>query len=165
MRRAAILVLLCPALAMAKSPKSCVSAEEAAKLLNQEVCVTAHIYDVVELPNGTRYLDVCPPETADENCRFTIVSLWQDHDEVGELLKYRDMNVHVRGIVRPMHGRAGIILSHVRQFYGGPERFRPNPRLARGFDAEQARPPIRDPNLRAHGGRRSFMNSHDQVIR
>jgi hypothetical protein len=56
---------------------------------------------------------------------------------VGELRKYRDMNVQVRGIVRPMHGRAGMVLSHARQFYGGPPKFKPNPKLARGFNAEQ----------------------------
>ena len=50
---------------------------------------------------------VCPPETSDEHCRFTVVSFWQDHDEVGELEKYRDMNVQIRGIVQPMHGRVG----------------------------------------------------------
>ena len=58
-------------------------------------------------------------------------------DEVGELKKYRDMDVQIRGIVQPMHGRAGMVLSHARQFYGGPPKFKPNPLLARGFSAEQ----------------------------
>jgi hypothetical protein len=34
--------------------------------------------------------------------------------------------------------------------------------LAHGFDAGQQRPPINDPNLRAQGGHRSFMNTRDQ---
>jgi hypothetical protein len=110
-------------------------------------------------------LDVCTPETTDEACRFTIISLWEDHDEVGELLKYRDMNVQVRGIVQPMHGRAGMLLSHARQFYGGPPKFKPNPKLVRGFGADQSRPAINDPNLRAQGGRRAFMNTRDQESR
>jgi hypothetical protein len=93
------------------------------------------------------------------------VSLWEDHDEVGELRKYRDMDVHIRGIVRPMHGRAGMVLSHARQFYGGPPKFRPNPMLARGFNAEQSRPPVSDPNLRSQSGGRAFMNSRDQEAR
>jgi len=143
-------------------PRPCLTAEEAAKLVNKDVCVSAHIYDVVQLPDGTRYLDICSPDTPDEKCRFTIVSLWEDHDFVGELRKYRDMDVHVRGIVRPMHGRSGMVLSHARQFYGGPPRFRPNPLLAKGFTAEANNPPVRDPNLGAQGGRRSFMNSRDQ---
>ena len=151
--------------ALAGAAKPCVTADEASKMPNKDVCVSAHVYDVVELPDGTRYLDVCSPETPDEACRFTIISLWEDHDEVGELMKYRDMNVQVRGIVQPMHGRAGILLSHARQFYGGPPKFRPNPKLARGFSADQSRPPINDPNLRSQGGRRGFMNSREQETR
>jgi len=156
-----LVIALAPAVALAGKQKPCVTAEEASKLIDKDVCVTAHVYDVVELPDGTRYLDVCPPQTPDEQCRFTIVSLWEDREDVGELRKYRDMDVQVRGIVRPMHGRAGMVVSHARQFYGGPPKFKPNPRLARGFNAEESRPPIRDPNLRAQGGRRSFMNSRD----
>jgi hypothetical protein len=145
--------------------RPCVTAEEASKQLNKDVCIDAHIYDVVELPDGTRFLDICTPDTPDDRCRFTIVSLWEDRDEVGELRKYRDMDVHVRGIVRPMHGRAGIVLSHARQFYGGPPKFKPNPRLVRGFNAEQSRPAVSDPNLRSQGGHRAFMNTRDQEVR
>lgn len=154
-----------PLPALAGKPKACVTADEATKLLNKDVCVSAHVYDVVQLPDGTRYLDVCSPETPDSACRFTIISLWEDHDDVGELRKYRDMNVQVRGIVQPMHGRAGILLSHARQFYGGPPKFRPNPKLVRGFNAEQSRPPVYDPNLRSQGGGRAFMNRRDQETR
>ena len=165
LRRFGWLVLLAagwPALAFAGSQKPCVTADEAAKLVNKDVCVTAHVYDVVELPDGTRFLDVCMPRTPDEKCRFTIMSLREDREEVGELRKYREMDVRMRGVVRPMHGRAGMMLSHARQFYGGPPKFKPNPRLAHGFSAEQHRPPISDPNLRSQGGRRAFMNSRDQ---
>lgn len=149
-------------MAFAGHPKPCFPTEEAAKNLNKDVCISAHIYEVVELPSGTRYMDVCAPDTPDEQCRFTIVSLVEDRDEVGELRKYRDMDVHIRGIIRPMHGRAGIELSHVRQFYGGPPKFKPNPKLLRGFSGEQSRPPGNDPNLRSQGGHRAFMNSRDQ---
>ncbi len=162
MRRVALLLALCPPLAFAGHSKPCVTADQATRQLNKDVCVTAHIYDVVQLPDGTRYLDVCAPDTPDEQCRFTIISMNEDRDEVGELRKYRDTDVQIRGIVRPMHGRAGIVLSHVRQFYGGPPRFRPNPLLLHGFSGEQQRPPVSDPALHAHGGHRSFMNSRDQ---
>ena len=145
--------------------KPCVTADEASRLINKDVCVTAHVYDVVQLPDGTRFLDVCTPDTPDDKCRFTIVSLWEDRDEVGELRKYRDMDVRVRGIVRPTHGRAGMVLSHARQFYGGPPKFKPNPKLGRGFTGEQDRPPMDDPNLRSQGGRRGFMSSRDQESR
>lgn len=152
-------------LAFAGSPKTCVTTDQASKLMNKDVCVTAHVYDVVELPSGTRFLDVCSPDTSDEKCQFTIVSFREDREQVGELGKYRDSNVNIRGMVQPMHGRAGMVLSHVRQFYGGPPKFRPNPKLARGFDAEQSRPPVSDPNLRHQGGRRAFMNTRDQETR
>ncbi len=123
----------------AARPKPCVTADEASKMLNKDICISAHIYEVVELPDGTRFLDVCSPDTPDEHCRFTIISLREDRDAVGELRKYSDLDVHLRGMVRPMHGRAGMVLSHTRQFYGGPPRFKPNPRLARGFSGEQQR--------------------------
>jgi len=155
-------MVVSPALAFAGQQKPCVTADEATKLIDKDVCISAHIYDVVELPDGTRFLDVCTPDTPDEKCRFTIVSLGEDHEDVGELRKYRDMDVQVRGIVRPMHGRAGMVLSHARQFYGGPPKFKPNPKLARGFNAEQDRPPLYDPNLRSQGGRRAFMNTRDK---
>lgn len=154
-----------PALCFGGKPKRCVTTQEASKMVHKDVCVAAHLYDVVQLADGTRFLDVCPPTTPDARCRFTIVSFAQDRDTVGKLEQYRDRDVKIRGVVRPMHGRAGIVLSHARQFHGGPPRFRPNPVLLRGFDAEQGRPPMRDPNLRTYGHSRSFMNSRDQETR
>jgi hypothetical protein len=158
------LLLAGPVLALAGAPKKCVTTEDATQLLNKDICVSAHVYNIAEMPDGTRFLDICSPETTDENCHFTIVSLREDRGDVGELMKYRDMNVHVRGIVQPMHGRMGLVVSHARQFSGGPPKFRPNPMLAHGFTAEDSEPPIHDPNLRSQGGaRRSFMNSRDKV--
>jgi hypothetical protein len=169
LRRLSLLLLLiaaaAPLPAIAGGQKPCMTAEQASKLVNKDVCVTAYIYDVVQLPDGTRFLDVCSPQTPDEACRFTIVSLAEDREEVGELMKYRDMNVQVRGIVQPMHGRAGMVLSHARQFSGGPPKFKANPKLARGFNAEQSRPPVSDPNLRAQGGGRAFMDTRNQESR
>ena len=161
--RALVALAFCaPALALAGKPMLCVPADQATQMLNKDVCVSAHIYDVVELPDGTRFLDVCSPQTSDDRCRFTILSLPQDREDVGDLKKYRDADVQIRGIVQPMHGRAGMILSHARQFYGGPPKFRPNPMLARGFSADRERPPVNDPNLRSQGGHRAFMNTRDQ---
>ena len=142
--------------------KPCLTADQASKMVNRDVRITAHIYDVVQLPDGTRFLDICTPETPDERCQFTIVSFWEDHNEVGELRKYRDMDVRVLGMVRSIHGRAGMVVSHARQFYGGPPRFKPNPRLVHGFSGEQDRPPLADPNLHSQGGARSFMNNKDR---
>lgn len=156
------LVLCAPTLALAAKPKPCVPADQAAIMLNKDVCVSAHVYDVVELPDGTRFLDVCSPQTPDDQCRFTVLSLREDRGEVGELKKYCNADVEIRGMVQPMHGRAGMILSHSRQFYGGPPKFRPNPLLVRGFSADEERGPVHDPNLRPRGGHRAFMNTRDQ---
>ena len=158
----AVLVVCAPVVAFAASTQPCVGADAASTMVNKDVCVSAHVYDVVQLPNGTRFLDVCAPEITDDKCRFTVISLWEDRDTVGELTKYRDMDVRIRGIVQPMHGRAGMVLSHARQFAGGPPKFKPNPLLAKGFNAEQERPAVNDPNLRSQGGRRAFMNTKDQ---
>ena len=160
-----LLICLAPLSSSATAPKPCVSADQASKMLKKDICISAHVYDVVQLSDGTRFPDVCTPQTPDAACRFTIISLWEDHDDVGELRKYRDMDVEVRGIVEPMHGRAGMVLSHARQFYGGPPKFKPNPRLAHGFSADQARPPVNDPNLRSQGAGRAFMNTRDQETR
>jgi hypothetical protein len=165
MRRLLVLALFVASvspIAFAGRPKPCITAEEAAKLANKDVCIEAHVYDVVEMQDGTRFLDVCAPETPDDKCVFTVVSLREDRGEVGELRKYRDADVHLRGIVQPMHGRRGMLLSHARQFDGGPPKFRPNPKLLRGFTGEQGKPPIADPNLRPHGGHRAFMNTRDR---
>ena len=165
LRRFVLFSLIAPMPAYAGGAKPCITADQASKLVNKDVCVTAHVFDVVELSNGTRFLDVCTPETPDDACRFTIVSLREDRDDVGELRKYKDMNVHIRGTVQPMHGRSGMMLSNARQFYGGPPKFKPNPRLAHGFNAEDTRPAVSDPNLRSQGGRRAFMNTRDQETR
>lgn len=168
MWRAPLLVVMmvcAEASAFAGAPKICVDAEDASKTPDKHVCITAHVYQVVQLADGTRFLDVCPPDVPDVGCHFTIVSLPEDGREVGDLMRYRNTNVKVRGIVQSMHGRFGMFLSHSRQFYGGPPKFRPNSKLLRGFDAEQDRRPVSDPNLRRHGGRRAFMNEKDRTTR
>ena len=157
-----VATLLSPVPCLAGKPAVCVRAEQAAQMLNQDVCISAHIYDVVRLPDGTRFLDVCPPEVPDAQCRFTVVSFWGDSSSVGSLQKYRNLDVQIRGIVQRMNGRSGMILSHARQFNGGRPKFRPNPLLAGGFDAEESRPPGYDRNLNAEGRHRSFMNVRSQ---
>ena len=73
--RLLVAIAVCvPALAFAAKPKPCVTASQAAQMLNKDICVSAHIYEVVQLPDGTRFLDVCSPQTPDEQCRFTVVS-------------------------------------------------------------------------------------------
>jgi len=136
--------------------------DQAAQEPNKDICLTAHVYALVELADGTRFLDVCPPGLPDAQCRFTLVSLPFDRQEVGDLSTYRDRDITLRGIVRPTSGRMGMVISHIRQFRGGPEKFRPNPKLLKDFNAQSNRPPIRDPNLSSSGRHRSFMNTSDQ---
>lgn len=159
----ALLLCLLPVRTFGRD-RPCISPQDASKYLNKDICISAHVYDVVQVGDGTRFLDVCPPETADEQCRFTLMTTWEDRDQVGELTEYRDMNIRVRGIVRPMQGRSGILISHARQFHGGPPRFKPNPKLLRGFSGDQPRPPLNDPNLRTQGGHRGFMNGKDREV-
>ena len=151
--------------AFAGGPKKCFTADEASKTPNKDVCIDVHVFEIVQLPDGTRFLDVCSPEVPDDACHFTIMSLPEDRREVGELTRYRDVNVRIRGVVQPMHGRFGMLLSHARQFYGGPPKFRPNPKLLRGFDGERDRMAVNDPNQRSQGGRRAFMNTRDRTSR
>jgi hypothetical protein len=129
---------------------------------NKDICLSAHVFNVVELKDGTRFLDVCRTDLPDDLCRFTLVSMPADREDVGDLSKYRDRDVTLRGIVRATHGRMGIVISHMRQFNGGPEKFRPNPRLLRDFNGQSDRMPVRDPNLAPSGRHRSFMNSNDK---
>jgi hypothetical protein len=129
---------------------------------NKDICVAAHVFSVVELNDGTRFLDVCPADLSDDQCHFTLVSMRADRDDVGDLRKYRDQDVALRGVVRVTHGRMGIVISHARQFSGGPEKFRPNPRLLRDFNGQSDRMPVRDPNLASSGRHRSFMNSSEK---
>jgi len=142
--------------------RGCRKIADAARQPNKDVCVSAHVYSVVELPDGTRFLDVCPADLPDGECRFTLVSLNVDREDVGDLRKYRDQDVNVRGVVRATRGRMGIQISHIRQFNGGPEKFRPSPKLLRDFNGQSDRTPVRDPNLAGSGRHRSFMNTADK---
>lgn len=146
------------------SDHSCLSVTQAAQQsnVNKDVCISAHVFDVVKASDGTSFLDVCPVEVSDNECRFTLVSPFADRSDVGDLIKYRDRDVHVRGVIRRTHGRMGIIISHVRQFSGGPEKFRPNPKLLRDFNGQSDRMPVRDPNLAPSGRHRSFMSTNDK---
>jgi hypothetical protein len=152
------LVILCPLVVLAG--KTCYSPEDALLHRNKDVCVAAHVYDVVELADGTRFLDLCSPETPDEVCRFTVMSANGDRKSVGDLSQYRQQDIQIRGVVRPFGGRAEIMLSDARQFRGGSERFRPNPALLHGFSAEDGRPAVSDPALRSGHHRSVFQTAH-----
>jgi len=150
-------MLLCPAIVFAKT---CYSPEDALAHQNKDVCIAAHVYDVVELADGTRFLDVCSPKTSDDECRFTVMSANEDRKTVGELSQYREQNIQIRGIVRPFGGRTEILLSDARQFHGGAEKFRPNPALLHGFSAEDGRAAFPDPAMKSGKHRSVFRTAH-----
>ena len=137
MRRVAwifALVLIAPA-AWAKK-NGCITPDLAGQHLNKDVCLMAHVYDVIELSDGTRFLDLCSPLTTDSECRFTVVSLNADRKDVGDLEQYRGLDIQLRGTIRPFNARTEMVLSRERQFHGGSEKFRPNPALLKGYSAE-----------------------------
>ena len=135
--------------------KPCFAMAEAGDHLNQDVCLRAHVYDVIDLADGTRFLDVCSPETADEACHFTIISLRQDRKEVGSLQELRGQEIEIRGVVHSFSGRSGIILSASRQLHGGAEKFRPNPALIKGFSAADGKSAFDDPAFKGGGHKHS----------
>jgi hypothetical protein len=145
-----LLLLLLSACSTAFAARPCVGPDEAIEHPGQDVCINAHVYDVVEAPDGTRYLDVCKPEISDVACRFTVISLAMDRKEVGELEGLREQDIHIRGVVHVMHGQSTIVLSHARQFKDGAEKFRPNPALLAGFSADSSKTAFKDPAMTAH---------------
>ena len=129
--------------------RPCFSADEAMEHPEKDICVSAHVYDIVESSDGTRYLDVCKPGVDDAACRFTVISLPMDRKEVGDLEAFREQDIHIRGVVHVMRGQSTILLSHARQFRDGAEKFRPNPTLIAGFSSEKSGMAFRDPALSA----------------
>lgn len=141
----ALLILLLPACAQAA--RTCVSPAVAATMAGKDLCVATHIYDIVVLEDGTRLLDTCSPETSDDACRFAMVSFQRDGKDVGNLQQYLGHDVQVRGIFRAIEDHGVLVVSHARQFHGGEEKFRPNPALLSGFEADGDKTAFRDPAL------------------
>ena len=118
------------------SNKRCLVPNEALAHINKSVCVTAHVYRVVDAANGTHFLDVCSPKTADIDCHFFVVSFSRDEKSVGDLQTLVNQTIHIRGTVQTVQGRADIVLSSKQQLHGGKEKFHPNPQLVKSFSAE-----------------------------
>ncbi len=152
-RRLLLLLFLGPLLVVTAcfaAARPCYTPEQAGEHAGKEICLSAHVYDVVENADGTRFLDVCKPGTPDESCRFTVVSLAVDRKEVGALDTVREQDVHLRGTVQTLRGQSIMLLSDARQFHGGPEKFRPNPELMRGFSAGSEGLAFKDPAMLGH---------------
>ena len=135
--RLLVLLLLAFAAPLAHAgKKSCLVPNETLAHVNKNVCVTAHVYRVVDAANGTHFLDVCSPQTSDVDCHFFIVSFSQDEKSVGDLQSLLHQTIHINGTVHTIQGRAAIVLSSKQQLRGGKEKFHPNPQLVKSFSAE-----------------------------
>ena len=136
MRYSALFLLsaLVPA-AYARVP-SCSSADDASLHASEDTCLRAHVFDVVTVPGGTRFLDLCSPDTSDSACRVSVVSYPKDAKQVGDLEGMRGKDIAIRGAVQNYNGRYVLVLNDERQLRGGAARFAPDPRLLRGTSAE-----------------------------
>ena len=125
-------------LCMGRQTGPCFPADQAAQMLKKDICVSAHIYEVVQLPDGTRFLDVCSPQTPDDQCRFTVISLPED----------RERSRRAQQI--PRHGRTD---SRHRPAHARPRRngSEPRPPVLRRAAQIQAQPPAR-PRLQRRAG-------------
>ncbi len=130
----AISAMLLPGIALAK--RTCISPENALEHVGKNVCVSAHVYRVVDAVDGIHFLDVCRPETSDADCHFFIVSLSRDEKSVGNVQRLADHTIQIRGTIHTIQGRAEMVLSNNQQLHGGREKFRPNPQLVKSFSAE-----------------------------
>lgn len=156
--RLVLLFLLGPLLVITAcyaSPRTCYTPEEAADHPEKDICLNAHVYDVVESADGTRYLDLCKPGVTDSACHMTVVSFAADRKEVGALDTLREQDVHVRGVVHTIHGQSMMLLSHARQLHDGPEKFHPNPELLSGFSASSNGTAFRDPAMTSHKSKKA----------
>ncbi len=126
---------------------TCHPAPDAARYSGKDICIAAHVYDIAQLRDGTRFLDICSPETKDEDCRVTIASLPEDTRDVGDLAPLRGKDIQLRGIVHSVNDRSLMYLTRSQQLHGGSEKFHPNPALLAGFSAEQGKAPVHDPSL------------------
>jgi hypothetical protein len=140
-------LLLLSSAALHAATRPCHPASEAARYTGKDICITAHIYDIAQLRDGTRFLDTCSPETSDADCRFTIASLPQDRRDAGNLNELPGKDIELRGTIHSVNQRSLIYLSSARQLHGGAEKFRPNPALVHGFSAADSKAPVHDPSL------------------
>lgn len=149
MHRTLLITAILFAAFTANAAKTCVTPEATSSLVNKDVCVQAHVYNVVRLKSGTRFLDTCSPQTTDSECHFTVISLPEDRKDVGALDPLKGQDIQIRGRVRNFPDHREIILSHARQLRGGKEKFRPNAALGKGFGAQRHSMAFRDPMARS----------------
>ncbi len=117
---------------------ACLQPEDALQHVNQDICITAHIYRVVDAVDGIHFLDVCSPETSDADCHFFILSVSSDEKSVRNPANLIGQTIQIRGTVHNIQGRAEIVLSSEEQLHDNKPRFHPNPELVKSFSAEHS---------------------------
>jgi hypothetical protein len=122
--------------ALAATKRACIAPEDALRHINKDICITVHIYRVVDAADGIHFLDVCSPETSDADCHFFILSLSRDEKSIGDIQALVNQTIQIRGTVHTIQGRAEIVFSSEQQLHGGKEKFHPNPQLMKSFSAE-----------------------------
>jgi hypothetical protein len=145
---------LLPGVPAAARGPACTPLDDGGLLVNRDVCIVAHVYDVVTVDHGTRFLDLCSPDQSDAQCRFSVVSYTADKRSVGDLDQLRGRDVEIRGAVERYGPRFLMVLNDERQFHHGAAQFRPDPRLLSGFSAEDDKPkdaPELKVNFHHHG--------------
>ena len=127
--------LMPAAIAHARTP-ACSPAADTTLRTSEDTCLQAHVFDVVTIAGGTRFLDLCSPDTQDDACHVSVVSYGKDRKQVGDLEAMRGKDVSIRGALQKYNGRYVLVLNEERQFHGGAARFAPDQRLLRGTSAE-----------------------------
>jgi hypothetical protein len=123
-----VTLLLLSGNSLGQKSSSCMNVEAATGAEGKNICVAAHVYDVAEL-DGTRFLDVCAPQTLDKDCHFFVASFAADKKAVGDLEALRGTDIQIRGTVREYQGRMMVVLNQRQQLHGGNEKFVPNAQL------------------------------------
>ncbi len=139
--------LMPAAIAHARTP-ACSPAADTTLRTSEDTCLQAHVFDVVTVPGGTRFLDLCSPDTSDDACHVSIVSYGKDRKQVGDLEAMRGKDISIRGALQNYNGRYVLVLNEARQLRGGAARFAPDQRLLRGTSAESSED--RSPELRVN---------------
>jgi hypothetical protein len=137
--------------ASCSAERPCYTPSQVGEHAGKDICLSAHVYAVIESAGGTRYLDVCPASTPDKSCLLTVMSLASDRGSVGSLQALADKDIQLRGVVHETEGHYFLLLSSARQLHGGSEKFRANPDLMRGFAANNGATAFRDPALTSRG--------------
>jgi hypothetical protein len=115
-----------------------------------DACIAGHVFDVVTVEGGTRFLDLCSPETPDEACHISIVSYKKDRPQVGDLEAFRGKDISIRGPLQAFDGRYVLVLNDARQFHGEAARFIPDPRLVHPTSEEDGEADAKELRVNFH---------------